>query len=151
MAGDSGRDPFGRFLSLTVGLPKQWRIVRRMQATMSLIEGYSNLVMNLAGHKLLRRYDDLEEAYRRRSGQRGVLETLFWKVTGLDLKRQQYGGGENFARAIFDRHGMDALNMAWGTPEHLPRLDELDNPEDWYRRVSKLRVSAARLAPHPSA
>jgi coenzyme F420 biosynthesis associated uncharacterized protein len=143
LAGEVSREPFARFVSLTVGLPRQWRTVRRMQATMSLIEGYSNLVMNLAGRKLLRRYDDLEDAYRRRSGQRGVLETLFWKVTGLDLKLQQYERGEKFASVIYDKHGMEALNLAWTSPDHLPRLDELDDPEEWYRRVSK--IAAGRL------
>ena len=143
LAGEVSREPLARFVSLTVGLPRQWRTVRRMQATMSLIEGYSNLIMNLAGRRLLRRYDDLEDAYRRRSGQRGVLETLFWKVTGLDLKLQQYERGEKFAREIFDRHGMAALNLAWQSPEHLPRLDELDDPEEWYERVSKIRATAA--------
>jgi putative hydrolase len=142
LAGDSGREPFARLMSMTVGLPRQWRTVRRMQATMSLVEGYSNLVMNLAGRRLLRRFDDLEEAYRRRSAQRGVLESLFWKVTGLDLKLQQYERGERFARAIHDRHGMEALNRAWESPEHLPRLHELDDPEEWYRRVSKLAVAS---------
>jgi coenzyme F420 biosynthesis associated uncharacterized protein len=136
LAGEVSREPLARFVSLTVGLPRQWRTVRRMQATMSLIEGYSNLVMNLAGRKLLRRYDDLEEAYRRRSGQRGVLETLFWKVTGLDLKLQQYERGEKFARAIYDKHGMKTLNLAWQSADHLPRLDELDDPEEWYRRIA---------------
>jgi len=127
-----------RFAAFAGVLPTQWRVMRRVQGTMSVIEGYSNLVMNLAGRRLLRRFDDLEEAYRRRSGRRGALETLFWKATGLDLKLQQYERGERFARAIYDRHGMDALNRAWEGPEHLPRLDELDDPEEWYQRVSRL-------------
>ena len=127
---------------MTLGLPKQWRIVRRMQATMSLVEGYSNLVMNLAGRRLLKRFDDLEQAYRRRSGQRGVLETLFWKVTGLDLKLQQYERGERFARAVYERYGMAALNRAWESPETLPRLEELDDPEGWHRRVTRSALAS---------
>jgi uncharacterized protein (DUF2342 family) len=76
-----------------------------------------------------------------------VLESLFWKVTGLDLKLQQYERGERFARAIYDKYGMETLNRAWEGPEHLPRLDELDDPEEWQRRVSKLaKVSSTRSA-----
>src|SRR5207247_7399096 len=51
LAGEVGREPLARFVSLTIGLPQQWRTVRRMQATMSMIEGYSNLVMSLAGRR----------------------------------------------------------------------------------------------------
>jgi putative hydrolase len=110
--------------------------MRQMQGTMSLIEGYSNLVMNELGAKLLPGFDKLEEAYRKRSANKSVLDQLVWKLTGLDLKLQQYRRGEAFASAIYDAHGMKALNLAWQGPDQMPRLDELDKPEDWYRRVA---------------
>jgi coenzyme F420 biosynthesis associated uncharacterized protein len=126
-----------RIRALTVGVPSQWELVRRLQATMTLIEGHGNLVMNLVGGRLLPSYERLEEAYRVRSGERGMLEQLMWRVTGLQMKMEQYRVGERFARAIHDRHGMEALNRAWESPETLPRSDELDSPERWYRRVSR--------------
>jgi uncharacterized protein (DUF2342 family) len=30
---------------------------------------------------------------------------------------------------------MEALNLAWQGPKSMPRLEELSNPEAWYRRV----------------
>ncbi|HEX6548247.1 MAG TPA: zinc-dependent metalloprotease [Candidatus Dormibacteraeota bacterium] len=131
-----GSSPAARVMALTVGLPAQWRLVRRMQATMSLIEGYSNLVMNLAGRKVLPAFEQLEEAYRRRSGERSALEVLFWRVTGLELKLQQYERGEAFSRAIYNRHGMQVLNLAWESPEALPQPGELERPEAWVARVT---------------
>ena len=110
--------------------------MRQMQGTMSLIEGYSNLVMNELGAKLLPGFAKLEEAYRKRSSNKSVLDQLVWKLTGLDLKLQQYRRGEAFARAIYDAHGMKALNIAWEGPGQMPRLEELAKPEDWYRRVA---------------
>jgi putative hydrolase len=110
--------------------------MRQMQGTMSLIEGYSNLVMNELGARLLPGFAELEEAYRRRSSNKGVLDQLVWKLTGLDLKLQQYRRGEAFARAVFDAHGMKALNLAWEGPAYMPALDELGKPEAWYRRVT---------------
>jgi len=109
--------------------------VRRMQATMSLVEGYGNLVMNLVGRRLLTGFDQLEAAYRRRSRRRSALEMLFWRLTGLELKLQQYRLGEAFSRAIHDRHGMAVLNRAWESPSTLPRPEELRDPDRWYRRV----------------
>jgi coenzyme F420 biosynthesis associated uncharacterized protein len=128
--------PAVRIASFAGVLPAQWRVMRQMQGTMSLIEGYSNLVMNELGGKLLPGFDQLQEAYHRRSSDKNVLDQLVWKLTGLDLKLQQYRRGEAFARAIYDAHGMKALNLAWQGPDQMPKLEELAHPDRWYRRVS---------------
>ena len=128
--------PAVRIAAFAGVLPAQWRVMREMQGAMSLIEGYSNLVMNELGAKLLPGFDQLEEAYRRRSANKGMLDQLVWKFTGLDLKLQQYKRGEAFARAVYDAHGMEVLNLAWRGPDQMPKLDELAHPESWYRRVS---------------
>src|SRR5467141_1972638 len=114
----------------------QWRVMRQVQGTMSVVEGYSNLVMNQLGRKLLPGFDRLEQAYRERSSGKSALEVLIWKLTGLDLKLQQYRRGEAFCQAVFDRHGMEVLNRVWGGPESMPKLSELGNPEAWHRRVA---------------
>jgi len=128
--------PAARIAAFAGVMPAQWRVMRQMQGTMSLIEGYSNLVMNELGAELLPGFQELEEAYRLRSSKKGMLDQLVWKLTGLDLKLQQYRQGEAFARAVYDAHGMKVLNLAWSGPEHMPRLDELNNPEEWYGRVT---------------
>ena len=128
-----------RFRVLTVGVPSQWELVRRMQATMSVIEGHGNLVMNLVGRRLLRTFDRLEAAYRKRGGERGMLEQLIWRVTGLEMKMEQYRAGERFAREVHDRYGMEALNRVWEGPESLPRPEEIDDSAGWYRRVVRAR------------
>ena len=128
--------PAARIAAFAGVLPAQWRVMRQMQSTMSLIEGYSNLVMNELGAKLLPGFDQLEEAYRKRSSDKSVIDQLIWKLTGLDLKLQQYRKGEAFASAVYDAHGIKALNLAWKGPDQLPKLDELADPERWYRRVN---------------
>src|SRR4030088_146615 len=77
------------------------RVMRRMQGTMSVVEGYSNLVMNELGAKLLPGFERLEEAYRMRSSGKSVLELLIWKLSGLDLKLQQYRRGAGRADDVF--------------------------------------------------
>jgi len=132
--------PAARIAAFAGVLPAQWKVMRQMQGTMSLVEGYSNLVMNELGAKLLPGFERLEEAYRARSKSKSILELLIWKLSGLDLKLQQYRRGEAFAKAVYDAHGMKALNLAWEGPETMPRIEELANPEAWYRRVTKARV-----------
>ena len=129
--------PAARIAAFAGVLPAQWRVMRRMQGTMSLVEGYSNLVMNELGARLLPGFERIEEAYRARSSGKGILEILIWKLSGLDLKLQQYRRGEAFAKAIYDAHGMKDLNLAWQGPDAMPRVEELSNPEAWYRRVAR--------------
>lgn len=124
-----------RLLRMTVGAPAQWRVVRELQATMTLVEGYGNLLMQLVGRRVLPSYDELEDAYRRRSSQRSAVELLVWRLTGLELKLRQYRVGEAFAQHIHDVYGMATLNRAWDGPDSLPRPSELRDPERWYRRV----------------
>ena len=128
--------PAARIAAFAGVLPVQWKLMRRMQGTMSMIEGYSNLVMNVLGSRLLPGFDQLEAAYRARSSGKSVLEILVWKLSGLDLKLQQYRKGEAFAKAVYDAHGMGVLNLAWQGPDAMPRIEELSNPESWYRRVA---------------
>lgn len=125
-----------RFAAFAGVLPAQWRVMRQVQGTMSVIEGYSNLVMNQLGAKLLPGFEHLERAYHERSSGKSPMEVLIWKLTGLDLKLQQYRRGEAFCRAVFDQHGMKVLNKVWDGPEAMPRLAELSNPSAWYRRAA---------------
>jgi coenzyme F420 biosynthesis associated uncharacterized protein len=117
-------------------LPAQWRVMRKVQGTMTVVEGYSNLVMNQLGRKLLPGFDLLEHAYRERSSGKSALEVLIWKVTGLELKLQQYKRGEAFCQAVYDQYGIQILNRVWDGPEYMPTMKELANPALWYRRTS---------------
>ena len=125
-----------RFAAFAGVLPAQWRVMRKVQGTMSVVEGYSNLVMNQLGRKLLPGFDRLERAYRERSSGKSTLEVLIWKLTGLDLKLQQYRRGEAFCQAVYDEYGIQILNRVWDGPEYMPRLNELANSRAWYRRTS---------------
>lgn len=130
------REPaFTRFAALAGVLPAQWRGMRQVQGTMSVVEGYSNLVMNRLGSKLLPGFEQLERAYRERSTGKRPLEVLIWKLTGLDLKLQQYRSGEAFCQAVVDRYGLAVLNRVWDGPASMPRLSELNHPEAWHHRV----------------
>jgi coenzyme F420 biosynthesis associated uncharacterized protein len=128
--------PVARVAALAGVVPAQWRVMRQVQGTMSVIEGYSNLAMNELGGKLLPGFQQLERAYEERSSGKSALEVLIWKLTGLDLKLQQYRRGEAFCRAVFDEHGIKALNRVWDGPKAMPTLTEVGDPAAWYRRVA---------------
>ena len=128
--------PAARVAAFAGVLPAQWRVMREVQGTMSVVEGYSNLVMNVLGAQILPGFEQLEAAYRERSSGKSPLEVLIWRLTGLELKLQQYRRGEAFCRAVFDEHGMEVLNRVWESADRMPTSSELVHPDAWVRRVA---------------
>jgi coenzyme F420 biosynthesis associated uncharacterized protein len=107
----------------------------RMQAAMSVIEGYSDFVMHNVGRGLVPHYEDLKERMARSRSHRPPLETAVFRLTGLDVKLEQYKLGEQFADAVVKRQGMEGLNRIWEAPENLPSLAEVRDPGLWMSRL----------------
>jgi putative hydrolase len=102
---------------------------------MSLLEGYSNLVMNDIGRRELPHFALLEGAYRRRQEQRTPLEKAFLRLTGLEMKMRQYVIGEKFCREVRDAGGQELLSRVWEGPELLPTMAEIQRPQLFIDRV----------------
>jgi len=117
----------------------QRRLVDKLTATMTLVEGYAEHVMDAVGDQLDPRYTDLRRALDRDRERRGLLDSIVSKVLGLDMKLAQYRRGKAFADEVVRSHGIRTLNRAWGGPESLPRPDELDSPAEWVERVGAAR------------
>ncbi|MGB9606271.1 MAG: zinc-dependent metalloprotease [Bryobacteraceae bacterium] len=115
--------------------PRQREIFDRMQALMCLIEGYGNLVMKRVGRRILPTFSWIEAQVARRRAQRTAAEKLLARLTGLDLKMEQYLQGERFSETVADLRGMGFLNRAWERPENLPTLAEMEHPERWIARM----------------
>ena len=107
----------------------------RMQATMSVIEGYSDYVMHHVGKGLVPHYEHLKERMSRSRSHRPPFETAVFRLTGLDVKLEQYKLGEAFAAAVVTRQGMEGLNRIWENPENLPTLAEVRDPGLWMSRL----------------
>jgi coenzyme F420 biosynthesis associated uncharacterized protein len=121
--------------TLTVGVGQQWKAITKMQAVMSLLEGYSNLVMNDIGRRQLPHFSELEAAYRRRQEQRTPLERAFLRLTGMEMKMRQYVQGERFCREVRENGGQELLSRVWEGPQWLPTLPEIQRPHLWVERV----------------
>jgi coenzyme F420 biosynthesis associated uncharacterized protein len=110
----------------------------RTQALMSLLEGASNHVMHAVGARILPGFDELHARFEGRHRRRGPLEQSVYRLTGLDLKLEQYAEGERFVAAVVDRGGPAAFARVWRGPEWLPTLDEIRAPELWLARADAL-------------
>jgi len=131
----------GHNLIEAVMSPHQRQMLSRLQALMSLAEGYSNHVMNRIGAELLPHYDEIHARVEQRQRERGQIEELFLHLTGLKMKMEQYALGEKFASRVVDQRGMGFLNQAWQEPERLPTEAEVRDPERWIARMDELAAA----------
>ena len=114
---------------------EQRTLFRETQAVMSLLEGFGDHVMDSVGKDLVPGVETISARFHARRASRTPMERAILRITGLDLKMEQYARGERFVAGIERLGGPVALRRLWDGPETLPRADELDHPERWTRRV----------------
>ena len=115
--------------------PTQSQIFNELQALMSLVEGYSNHIMNAIGKQVLPNFEEIEHRIEQRKGGRPLAETLFNRITGMDLKMAQYAQGQQFVDTVVQRKGIEFATKAWHGAENLPTMDEIKAPELWITRM----------------
>ena len=115
--------------------PEQKALFRDVQAVMSLLEGFSDYVMDEVGRDLVPGVAQISARFHERRTKRTAFERSMLRLTGMDLKMEQYKKGEQFVRAIAERRGAPALARLWDGPETLPRDGEIDAPDRWIARV----------------
>jgi coenzyme F420 biosynthesis associated uncharacterized protein len=121
---------------------EQRSLLDRVQTTMSVIEGYSEHVMDAVGSDVLPAYAGLREAMERRRRSRSAPERVLQRLLGFEMKMRQYEQGKQFCDAVVSGHGVGALNRVWESPESLPSAAELRNPDAWVERIDRLRAAA---------
>ena len=122
---------------------EQRRLFRETQAVMSLLEGFSDYVMDEYGRDLVPGIDRISERFHARRDQKKTgVERAMSRLIGMDLKMEQYRKGEKFVAAIARAGGPTALNRLWEGPDSLPRDGEIEAPERWLARVIGSRSDA---------
>ncbi|MCW1296537.1 MAG: zinc-dependent metalloprotease [Candidatus Parvarchaeota archaeon] len=99
-----------------------------LQATMCLMEGFSDYVMNKLAPKFIFSHSQIKEKFEKKRSEKGDI---------LQLKRQQYIIGEKFVNEVVDSKGMKFLIKAFEVPENLPSYCEINEPRLWIERMKK--------------
>jgi len=115
--------------------PEGLRDFREIQAVMSLLEGFSDYIMDEVGRDLVPDVERISARFHARREQRTGFERAMMRLTGMDLKMEQYRKGEEFVAAVARARGAEALRALWLGPETLPSPDEIDLPSRWVARV----------------
>ena len=131
LRGDSGGE---HWMESLMG-EEQKRLFRETQAVMSLLEGFSDYVMDEVGRGLVEDVEKISERFHERRQRRSGFERAVLRLTGMDLKMEQYAKGERFVRAIAEARGRPALARIWDGPDSLPSAEEIAQPERWIERV----------------
>lgn len=114
--------------------PAQREVLDRVQSLMSFLEGHGHVVMDRIGGRLLVTQHRMSGVLKARRGD--PRHAAFLRITGLEMKMQQYEQGERFILAVERRAGFGALDRAWEGPDKLPTLEEIREPERWLSRVA---------------
>jgi coenzyme F420 biosynthesis associated uncharacterized protein len=114
---------------------EQRRLFRETQAVMSLLEGFSDYVMDEVGRGLVPDVERISARFHERRQRRSGFERAILRLTGMDLKMEQYERGERFVRAVAEARGRQALARIWEGPETLPTAGEIADPAAWVRRI----------------
>ncbi|GAG77519.1 unnamed protein product, partial [marine sediment metagenome] len=119
--------------------PGQREILYRIQALMTILEGYSNFVMDEIGSKMISSFKTLKIKFENRRKIINPVEKIFRKIIGIELKLKQYEMGQKFANYIHKKMNMIGLNLLYENEKNIPTIDEIKNPDKWINRVLNLK------------
>jgi coenzyme F420 biosynthesis associated uncharacterized protein len=116
----------------------------RVQATMAVIEGHAEHVMDAVAPDLLPSLPRLRESLNRRRQTQSFLSRFIGRLLGLEMKLKQYDRGKFFCDTIVRHGGQDALRHVFSSAEALPTLAEIEDPRAWLARTGLVAAAPAR-------
>jgi putative hydrolase len=102
---------------------------------MAVIEGHAEHVMDAVAPDLLPSLPKLREALDNRRQSQSTIQRLLARLLGLEMKLKQYERGKYFCDAVVKARGKEALGHVFSSPEALPTLEELEDPDAWIART----------------
>jgi len=110
----------------------------------SLLEGFGDHVMDEVGKDLVPGVERISARFHGRRVSRTPFEKAMLRITGMDLKMEQYRKGEVFVAEIERLAGAAALRRLWDGPETLPKPAEIDRPADWVQRMGLNQLTGGK-------
>lgn len=122
-------------LAVLLAGPEQRAVLDRIGGLMSLLEGHGDVTMDRAGAGRIPSAERFGRVLRARRQNVGGVAKVAQKLIGVEAKMQQYAQGEAFIGAVEAAGGTALLDRAWTSPDHLPSLAEIRDPQSWIERV----------------
>jgi uncharacterized protein (DUF2342 family) len=115
--------------------PLQEPLLESLQRFVSVIEGYTDVVVEVLGERMMTSHTRIDEALRRHRLYRGDSAAFVDRLLGLELDRGHYDEGVAFSRGVVERGGIEQLNRLWSSVEMIPTRSELEAPGLWIARI----------------
>ena len=133
----AGEDPMadGGVMGL-LATPEQRDALERIGGMMSLLEGHGDITMDRAGAHLIPSAPRFSRVLKQRRQETRGLVKFLQRLIGLDAKIQQYAQGEQFILAVEAAGGANLLNTVWQSPDRLPTIHEIRQPQLWIDRIT---------------
>jgi putative hydrolase len=116
---------------------RQAPLLEALQRFVSVLEGYTDVVVDALGERMVPSHVRIDEALRRHRLERGEATAFVDRLLGLELDRTHYETGVAFCRGVIERGDgkLDELNRLWTTEAMLPTRAELEAPGLWLARI----------------
>jgi coenzyme F420 biosynthesis associated uncharacterized protein len=118
--------------------PEQKATMGRIGGLMSLLEGHGDVTMDRAGGDSIPSQARFGQVLRNRRQQQSGPAKMIQRLMGLEAKMAQYEQGERFIEAVEEVGGTPYLNRAFESPDHLPTLAEIRDPDLWMARIDPI-------------
>ncbi len=115
---------------------EQTRILERLQALVSLVAGYADVMVRRAADGKLTALARIEEVTMRRRGEGGEGERVLSQLIGLDLRPSDVRAGRDFCEAVLTARGPNGMDVVWRDAAHLPTPAEISDPSRWLLRLA---------------
>ncbi|ROZ62806.1 hydrolase [Kocuria soli] len=106
-------------------------------ATMSLLEGHANWVMDNVDSSVVSSVKTIRRRFDRRRDLQSPGQRVIRKFLGLDAKAKQYVQGQKFVTEVIEAAGLEGFNRVWDNAANLPTEAEIRDPQTWVHRVLK--------------
>jgi putative hydrolase len=113
---------------------EQRAALQTIETLLALIEGWVEVVTEQAT-KLLPTAGTLDEVLRRRRATSSPAQATFATLVGLELRPRRNREAAAFWRTVTERIGTDARDAIWDHPDLLPTGDDIDNVDDYLKRI----------------
>jgi coenzyme F420 biosynthesis associated uncharacterized protein len=133
---DAARGREGTSLLDAMQTPEQKEILDRLTCILTLLEGHAEVVMDGVGPQVIGTVAQIRAAFDRRRTEASPIEQYLRRLLGMDIKLKQYAQGRQFVSHLVDRLGMERFNKVFTSPDTLPRIAELADPDAWIARVA---------------
>ena len=92
---------------------RQGPLLESLQRFVSVLEGYTDIVVEMLGEKMMTSHARIDEALKRHRLDRGEAAAFVDRLLGLELDRGHYDDGIAFSRGVVERGGIEQLNRLW--------------------------------------